>query len=112
MGILKGLKMEVKEVIPVVSTIIVPIEGVKFRRKIPSTYESKYENILCSINVTCNTQDGEGKKWSHTQAHCEEPYFIMGSSFWEEAFGKTQTKKIKSLCNKSIKEYLAKEGTV
>lgn len=91
--------MKIKETIPVVSSIIVVIKDIK------------YEDSLCTIEVTCNTMNNEGTKWSPTTAKCEEPYFIMGSGFWKDNFGTRQANRIKKLCDQAIKDYLAKEQT-
>lgn len=106
--------MKVQELIPIVSDIIVTIEGVKYRKKIPITerrgFEKEYKEIPCStIEVTCHTQ---GDIWTCNIASCKEPYFIMGSAFWEECFGKRQTNRIKKLCDKAIKDYLEKEEII
>ncbi|MHA1469074.1 MAG: hypothetical protein ACTSSP_00785 [Candidatus Asgardarchaeia archaeon] len=88
--------MKVKQTIPVLSSISVVIE------------EIKYKNTLCTIEVTCNLYDynDDEPTWSCTTASCKEPYFIMGSSFWAEEFGKRQANRIVKLCNQSVKTYL------
>jgi len=90
--------MKVKETMPVISSIIVVINDLKYRDQ------------FCTIEVTCNARNDDNREWSPTTAECEDPYFIMGSSFWEKQFGKKQSNRIKKLCEQAIKDYLEKEN--
>jgi hypothetical protein len=89
--------MEVKEIQPVISDITVVIDDLK------------YEGTTCSIRVECHIstlEDARNNVFTPLYASCEEPYFVMGSSFWEENFGKRQSNRIKKLCKESIQKYL------
>ena len=89
--------MKVKETIPVISSIIVVIDDLK------------YKDTFCTIEVTCNTMDNEGNKWSNNTASCEEPYFIMGGSFWKDEFGTRQANRIRKICDQAAKKYVEEE---
>jgi hypothetical protein len=89
--------MWIKEVAPVISDIIVAIEGLK------------YKDETCSVvDINCHCVDSREDKpiFLPISASCEEPYFVMGKSFWEETFGKRQTNRIVKLCNQEIEKYL------
>lgn len=88
--------MKVKDIIPVISSIIVVIDDLK------------YKDTLCKIEVECLSlsNDDNNPVFSPTKASCEKPYFKMGSSFWKEEFGTRQTNRIKKLCDESIKKYV------
>ena len=89
--------MKVKEVEPVISDIIVTIEGIKYKDKVCS---------IVDVNCHCVSDDNENIKFAITKASCEEPYFVMGKSFWEEAFGKKQSNRIVKLCEQEVEKYL------
>ena len=89
--------MWVKEVAPVISDIIVAIEGLKYKDK---------DCSIVDINCHCVCDDNDNVKFAITKASCEEPYFLMGRNFWEEAFGKRQTNRIVKLCEDEIAKYL------
>ena len=89
--------MKVKEVQPVISDIVVAIEGLKYKNK---------DCSVVDINCHCVSDDNDNIKIAITNAYCEKPYFIMGKGFWEEAFGKRQSNRIVKLCNQEIEKYL------
>lgn len=88
--------MKFKEVQPVISDIVVLIDDVK------------YKDITCSIEVNCHcaSDDEDNIRFAITTARCDEPYFLMGKSFWEESFGKRQLNRIIKICNEAIANYL------
>ena len=89
--------MKFKETIPVISSLVIVIEGLK------------YKETLCTIEVTCNSYDGKGDRWHYATARCEEPYFLMGSGFWKDQFGTRQTNRIKKLCDIAIEKFMKEE---
>ncbi len=92
--------MKAIEVQPVIHSLIVVVEGLK------------YKDQICSIDVEClpgSIEDKKIPKFTPISASCEEPYFKMGSGFWKEKFGTRQANRIKKLCDESIKEYIKKE---
>ena len=106
--------MKVKEAQPVISDIVVIIEGVKYKKSLSVIDDTKYKEFLCLIEVTCHYAGVRGDDFifTPTTASCEEPYFRMGSGFWEKNFGKRQSNRIKKLCAIAVKEYLDKEEIV
>ena len=93
--------MKVKEVIPVISDIVVVIDGLKYKDTACS-----FEGHIC-IEVNCHcVSDGEPPIFHITKASCKEPYFVMGRGFWEDEFGKRQTNRIIKICNEAIENYL------
>ncbi len=98
--------MEAIETLPVIHSIIVVIEGIK------------YEKSICTIEVEClsTSRDDNNLCFSCTTAYTlptasdDEPDFIIGRNFWEENFGKGQTNKIERICDRAIKKYLEKEN--
>ncbi len=92
--------MKVKDTQPVISSFIVIIEDLK------------YEDTLCTVEVECLSvnQDDENPIFHTTNASCDEPFFIIGKSFWKEEFGIKQTNRIEKLCNEAIANYLEKEN--
>ena len=98
--------MEAIETQPVISSIIVVIEGIK------------YEKSLCTIEVEClsTSMDDNNPCFRCTTAYTlptasdNEQDFIIGRNSWEEFFGKGQTNKIERICKKAIKKYLEKEN--
>jgi len=83
--------MKIKETVPVISSLLVVIEGLK------------YKDTLCTIEVNCLCTDAEKPTFSITKASCDEPYFIAGKSFWKEKFGTRQVNRIEKLC---VEDYL------
>ena len=89
---------------PVISSIIVVIEGIK------------YKNTLCTIEVEClsTSMDDNNPRFSCATASTlptakdDELDFIIGVNSWEESFGKGQAKKIKKICDRAIRKYLEK----
>ena len=76
-------------VIPIVNEVVITIKGVK------------YQNQTITMDVYCDVKSKQG-----TQAVCDEPYFIAGSSFWEKQFGKTQERAIQQICKRGIEAFL------
>jgi len=77
---------------PIIEQVCVIIEGVKYRDRIHT------------IEVTCDL-DGYA-----TQACCEEPsYFMMGSNFWDENFGKRQANRIRKICAEQVTAFKEKK---
>jgi len=90
--------MEVKNTYPIIYSMVVAIDKVK------------YKNTFCKIEVECLAFSiDDDPIFQPSKASCEEPYFIMGTSFWEKSFGKKQANRIKKLCDKAIKEHIKKE---
>lgn len=92
--------MKIKDTIPVISSIIVVIDDLK------------YKDTLCTIEVKCLSlsSDDTNLIFNPTTAGCDKPYFRMGSAFWKEEFGTRQTNRIKKLCDEAIKKYVEKEN--
>ena len=82
--------MKIIKIIPEVTYINIDITGLKYKGKSCNTVVIRY-NL---INEYC------------LQAICEEPYFIMGGGFWNEAFGKRQANIIRKKCNIAALEYI------
>jgi hypothetical protein len=83
--------MKVGEVEPEVRALFIEIEGVHYKNRICTTVTVEY--LLSSMRVITAT--------------CDDPNFIMGSSFWTGAFGSRQTGTIKRMCNRAAKKFLA-----
>ena len=92
--------MKTKETIPVISSLIVIIEDLK------------HKDTLCTIEVECLSvgRDNENPIFHATKASCDEPYFIMGKSFWKEEFGTKQANRIEKLCDEAIANWIKKEN--
>lgn len=91
--------MKVKNTFPIISDIIVVIKDVK------------YKDTLCTMDVFCSfSHHKDGKPvFRVNKAECEDPFCIMGISFWKDRLGTRQTNRIKKLCDQAIKDYLEKE---
>lgn len=89
--------MRAKEVQPVIHSLIVVVEGLK------------YKDQICSIDVVCLPSSREDKKipkFTPISVSCKEPYFTMGQSFWKENFGTRQENRIKKLCDEATKKFV------
>lgn len=89
--------MKVQKVQPVISDIAVVIDDLK------------YKGDTCSIRVECHIstlEDARNNVFTPLYATCGEPYFVMGTGFWEENFGKRQSNRIKKLCTEAVAKYL------
>ena len=93
--------MEVKEIEPVIHSLIVVVEGLK------------YKDQVCTIEVECvpsSIEDKENAKFIPISATCQDPSFTMGGSFWEDNFGKRQTDRIKELCDLATKKFVEEDS--
>ncbi len=82
--------MKIIKVIPEVAYINIDISGLKYKGKPCNIVSIRYD----LIGQHC------------LQATCDEPYFIMGGNFWNEAFGKRQANFIRKKCKIAALEYI------
>lgn len=82
--------MKIISVTPEVSNIDIDITGLKYKNEPCDTVIIRY-----SLTDKCVLQ-----------AICDEPYFIMGGGFWNEAFGKRQANFIRKKCHIAALEYI------
>jgi hypothetical protein len=93
--------MKVKDIQPIIHSLSVAIEGLK------------YKGSTCSIEVEClpqSREDKENLRFRPIAAYCEDPYFMMGQSFWKDNFGTRQANRIKKICDIATKNYVEKEN--
>jgi len=93
-------RMKLTNITPLISGYEVNIEDLLYKEE--DCFGKVLKEMRISVTFYCD------EKGDPTQVECKNPFFVMGSGFFVERFGKSQTRLIEKICRKSTKNAFEK----